>query len=270
MKRIWGYVFGGVVFASGAGVSLSACAHDDSTIFVHGVLAPPIVAAGSSCVYTADPTQEVISQGTLDIALLPSYQASFLLANQLVPRGDPSIPQTETSYVDIKGAIVRINDSAGNQLNTFTRLASTVINPAQGVTPGFAPVPDITIIDSDTVKNKVGALNFGDVRRLVVFTKFFGNTLGGQYVESDDYEFPVDICNGCLIGFSTADVSPACLNVNCDGNAGTAATIPQIPCNYEDFTVDCAACRGFSAACAPTCIPVPPAATMPMDAGGGG
>jgi len=118
MKRIWGFVFGGVVVASVGGLSLSACAHDDSTIFVQSVLAPPLVAPGTAaCVYTADPSQAVLSAGTLDIALRKSYEAAFLLANQIVPRGDPSAPETETSFVSIKGAVVRITDSNRMTLN---------------------------------------------------------------------------------------------------------------------------------------------------------
>lgn len=256
MKRIWGFVFGGVVVASVGGLSLSACAHDDSTIFIQSVLAPPLVAPGTpTCVYTADPTQETISSGKLDIALRQTYDAAFLLANQIVARGDPSAPQTETSFVNIKRAVVRITDSNGMVLNSYTRLVSAVIDPAQGTTPGYAAVFPVMIIDQGTVAS-LGNLAFDDVRRLVVFIKFSGDTLGGQYVESDEFQFPVDVCNECLITFSTSDVSPACENVNCLGNASVTGQAPTVPCDLEDFNVDCQACLG-SLACNPVCIQRP-------------
>jgi hypothetical protein len=264
MKRIWGFVLGGVVMAVGGGTMLSACAHDDSTLFVQSVLAPQLVTPGTGCVYTNDPTQPFLSSGVLDTALRSTYDASYLLANQLVPRGDPTAPQTETSYINIQGAVVRINDSMGNQLRTFTRLGSVVIDPAQGTTPGLAPFVGLTIVDEMTVAN-LGAMNPGDVTRLVVYTKFFGDTLGGQYVESDDYEFPVYVCNQCLISFSVADVNPSCASPNCYGNAAAAATPPQIPCDYEDYAVDCSACKSFAQACDPrvACIGLDGGATVP-------
>ena len=268
MKRIWGFVLGGVISTCIGGVLLPACAHDDSTLFVQSVLAPQLVAPGTGCGYTNDPTQPAIDKGTLDIALRSSYSAAFLLGNQLVPRGDPGAPQTETSYINIKGAVVRITDAATGALVSpeFTSLASVVISPAQGTTPGFAAVPDITLIDQATVVN-LGTLINGE-SRLLIFAKFFGTTLGGQYVESNDYQFPIDVCNGCLIGFSAADISPACMNLNCLGNPAVMAGTVTVPCNFEDFTVDCSACKG-SPACNPVCVRVP--ATAPVvDAGAGG
>lgn len=253
MKRIWGFVFGGVVFASMGGISLSACAHDDSTIFVQSVLAPQLVAPGTGCSYTDDPTQPAIDTGFLDIAVRNSYSAAFLLANQLVPRGNPAAPQTETSYVNIKGAIVQVTDAASGAATSpaFTSLASVVLPPAQGTTPGYSALPDITLIDEMTVAN-LGIVP-GEEVRLLVYAKFFGDTLGGQYVESDNYQFPVSVCNGCLISFTAADISPACSNVNCLGNSGAMAQTPQVPCNGEDFPVDCQACLG-NPICNPPCI----------------
>jgi hypothetical protein len=256
MKRIWGFVFGGVVVASVGGLSLSACAHDDSTIYVQSVLAPPLVAPGTAeCLYTADPTQAALSSGKLDIALRNTYDAAFLLANQIVARGDPTAPQTETSIVNIKGAVVRITDSNGMVLNSYTRTATAVIAPAQGSTPGYAALAPLTIIDQGTVAG-LGNLAFGDVRRLVVFTKFYGDTLGGQYVESDDFQFPVDVCNQCLISFSVSDIDMNCENLNCLGNAGATTQSPTVPCDLEDFLVDCQACLD-SPVCNPPCVKKP-------------
>ncbi len=270
MKRIWGFVLGGVVSTCIGGILLPACAHDDSTIFVQSVLAPQLVAPGTGCAYTNDPTQPALDEGLLDIAIRGSYSAAFLLANQLVPRGDPSAPQTETSFVDIKGAVVRITDAASGMLVSppFTSLASVVISPAQGSTPGYSAVPDITLLDEATVAN-LGTLINGE-RRLLVFTKFFGTTLGGQYVESGDYQFPVDVCNGCLISFSAADISPTCENVNCLGNASAmSSTTVTVPCNGEDFAIDCSACKGpIGSPCNPTCIKVPLVTQAAVDAGG--
>lgn len=269
MKRIWGFVVGGVVSTCIGGILLPACAHDDSTLFVQSVLAPQLVTPGTGCAYTNDPTQPAIDEGLLDIAIRDTYSAAFLLANQLVPRGDPSAPQTETSFITIKGAVVSITDAGTGMLlrQPFTSLASVVISPAQGSTPGYSAVPDITLIDETTVQS-LGTLINGEAH-LLIFTKFFGTTLGGQYIESNNYQFPVDVCNGCLISFSAADISPLCKNANCLGNPNMMAPTVTIPCNGEDFAIDCSACKGpyGLSPCNPTCDPVA-GATPPVDAGG--
>ncbi len=59
--------------------------------------------------------------------------------------------QTETSTVNIQGAVVRITDSAGNGLAKFTRLAAATIYPATGGVPSFAPI-QVTTIDETTAR----------------------------------------------------------------------------------------------------------------------
>jgi hypothetical protein len=266
MKRVWGFVLGSAALISGAGATASGCAHDDSTIFVRQVLAPQLLSAGQVCAYTSDPSQPFLSSGTLDVLIrrpAPEYDAVFLVANQLVPRGDPNGPTTETSYVELEGAEVRVLDSMGAQLNTFTRLASATIPPSQGANPSYTPIGPVTIVDQGTASSL--QLGFGAIKRLVVFVKFFGKTLGGQYVESNDFEFPVDVCQGCLIGFAPSDISPTCASPNCLGNPTMTSQVPPAPCVIgQDDVVDCQYCKAFGVqACNPVvgCL---------QDAGGGG
>ena len=116
MMRVWGHVLAGLSLVAGvtaAGSMVAACVHDDSTIFVNEVLAPQFVTPGMACTFTADPTQLHITSGALDTGITSSYNAVFLVGNQIVPRGNPNQPQTETSYVNIQGAVVRILDSDG-------------------------------------------------------------------------------------------------------------------------------------------------------------
>ncbi len=243
MKRVWGHVFSGLTLLAAVTTS---CVHDDSTVFVSQVLAPQLVSPGTVCVYTADPTQPHITSGVLDAALRVNYTAEFLLANQVVPRGDPTQPQTETSFVKIKGAVVTINDSQGNQLTTYTKPVSVTIPPSSGTTPGYSPA-SLEILDEATVE-KLGVTR-GSTVPVVTFARFFGETVGGDSVESDDFEFPIDVCYACLIGYSSADVSIKFKAPNCVGNStGTPATATSLPCVIgQDFGVDCADCQEFAA-----------------------
>ena len=249
MKRVWGHVFTGLTLVAGVttlGSAVGACVHDDSTIFVSQMLAPQLVSAGSVCIYTADPTQPHITSGVLDAALKVTYEGEFLLANQVVPRGDPTQPQTETSFVFIDSAVVTIDDSLGNQLTSYTIPVSVTIPPSSGTTPGYSGA-SLKIIDAATVE-KLG-VTAGAVVPVVTFTRFFGKTAGGDSVESNNFEFPVDICLGCLIGYSSQDINLDYAFPNCVGNStGTAAASTSLPCQIgQDFGVDCADCQQFAA-----------------------
>lgn len=252
MKRVWGHVFAGVGVLAGlgaAGAVVSACVHDDSTIFVSDVLAPQFVTPGMACLFTADPTQPALSEGTLDADLSPEYVAEFLVGNQMVPRGDPNQPQTETSYVTIQGAVVRIVDPQGNQLNTYTWPTSGTIPPSSGTTPGYAPI-SVAILDSATVASLGLTPTYagGAIKRLVSYVRFFGASVGGQSVESDEYGFPVNVCRSCLINFD--NTNPDLPQPNCAKASNTASTATSIPCiGGQDFPVSCTTCVGVDNAC---------------------
>ncbi len=272
MKRVWGHLLAGLALLAGGAAIVTACVHDDSSIFVNQVLAPQLVTPGTACTFTSDPTQPYLTEGALDTALKQQYTAVFLIANQIVPRGDPTQPQTETSDVVIHGAIVRITDSSGNALNGpkgYTQLGTVTIPPAQGNTPSYAAIA-MTILDQATVElpSVLGAVMQGGTRRLLTYTKFFGQTLGGDSVETGEFEFPVDVCFGCLISFSAADMDPALPTPNCvnAGSTSTATASLPVPCvPGQDDVIDCSECVGVFPACsgvvAPSAIP---------DAGGGG
>ncbi len=267
MKRVWGHVSTGVLLVGGAVVAaapFSGCVHDNSTLFIYDVLAPPFVTAGMTCTFTADPTQPVLPSGTLDAALRPEYTPFFLVGNQIVPRGDPTQPHTETSFINIEGAVVTITNSDGTQLNSFTTPVAATVPPSTGTTPGFASL-GVTIIDSGTASTL--GLN-GAVDRVVSTVRFFGHTLGGESVESNDFGFPVDVCRGCLVAFPASEQNDQLPTPNCalSGAASTAAAA-NTPCQVgQDLGVDCSACQGI-----PVCRGALAGISTPIaDAGGGG
>jgi hypothetical protein len=266
MKRVRGRVFVGLMVVGFGGVVAPACAHDDTTIFVRDVLAAAPVAAGQQCVFTSDPSQQFITSGVLDIDFLDTYEAEFLVGNQLVPEANPSTPATETSFVEIQGAVVRITDALGNPLNAYTTLTGTSIPPAVGTTPSYAPI-GVTILDEATVAG--AAVTGGEIVRLITYASFFGKTLGGLSVTSNEFEFPVDVCRGCLIGFSPQDISPLFAAPNCVGSGSGTTTTQSTPCvQGQDSTVDCSECQAI-----PACHGTVPATVVGagiVDAGGGG
>jgi hypothetical protein len=250
----------------GGDMLVSSCVHDDSTVFIRDVLAPATVSAGQACTYTADPTQPTITAGVLDVALSSAYQAVFLVGNQMVPLGDPTKPVTETARVRVEGGIVRITDVNNKTLFSYTSNTSGTIDPQSGTTPGFAAI-SLQILNSATVQG-VAPTGGASTVRLVSNVRIFGHTLGGQYVESDEFPFPVDICFGCLIAFTAADQNPNLPTPNCAGAAGMTSTMSSLPfpcVRGQDQPIDCALCQGI-----PACSGAVPLGTViPVDAGPG-
>jgi hypothetical protein len=246
MERVCGRVLAGLTLLVGGGAVMSACVHNDSSIFIQNVLAQQLVAAGQMCKFTSDPTQAYISGGRLDIAIRGEYDAVFLVGNQMVPEANPQTPTTETSTVRVEGAIVRITDASGAQLRSYTTPLGATLYPATGTTPGYTPI-GATIVDQMTVTKLAGSsvlqatpTQSSGVVHLVTYTRFFGHTLGGRYIESDEFGFPVDVCNHCLL--------PICINTTTMGSTSSASTEP-IPCELgQDVAIDCPTCMALGLA----------------------
>jgi hypothetical protein len=271
MNRVWGHVLAGLAVLAGVAAVSPACVHNDSTIFIREVVAPQFAHPGMACVFTPDPAQAFSWSGLLDVSLANGYNAVYLVGNQMLATVNANQLQTETSTVTIQGAIVRITSADGHELDRYTRLTSATISPSTGSTPGYATV-SATIIDvrrilsgSAAVQNVIASpLGQSGFARLVTYVRVFGQTLGGQSVESNEFEYPVDVCNGCLISFTN---NPNYPTPNCVGNAaaGTATSQTQIPCYPgQDLAIDCNACQG-DPACQGAYQPAPAA----PDAGSG-
>jgi len=267
MNRIAKHMAAGACLAGLGVASATACVHDDSTLFIRNALAPPNVMLGMGCTYTSDPTQLFIPHGILDVDFHSAYGAVFLVGNQMVDQGDPSKPATETSRITLKGAIVRITDTSGNKIKEFSEATSCTVDPLSGTNPSFIPV-GVELIDSATTQGLLGQIGGGSVVELDTYTRVFGNTLGWQYVESGEFEFPVSICKGCLILFSATSTNPNFPTPNCLGNGSGAATNPTVPCNLQDGYIDCSVCAGSPIqSVRDDCNPN--AGAAPLDAGAG-
>jgi hypothetical protein len=249
MKRVWGHLLAGVSLLAGGIAAMAACKHDDSTLFVVDVLQAQPVSAGAQCLFTSDPTQAHISSGVLDIAFLSEYNPTYLIANQSVAEVNSQQLATETNIITVQGAVVTITDAAGNQLNQFSRLAAASVDPASGAVPGYAPIT-VTTIDSNTIQADTALQNnvaAGGTTRLVTYVKFFGQTTGGNSIESDTFEFPVDVCKGCLVQFSSTSDNPDLAQPNCRLAASSSSSLPSPCVKGQDFGFDCSLCQSVAA-----------------------
>ena len=256
MNRLWAHIWAASFSICLGGMFLPACAHDDSTLYVVQVVFPPTPTNQSGCVYQpASFSAPMELRGSLDVALASAYSPVVLIANQMVPRGDGTQARTETNRVQLRGAVVRVTDSQGNQIATFTSLAEAIVDPSSGLTPGLAQAA-VTIVDPATADALRQTLPNRSARKTILtFFKVFGQTLGGVYVESGEYQHVVDVCSGCLVVFPSDAVDTKQATPNCalgfpTGTQINGSTI-ALPCEFgQDQLTDCRLCQGV-AACDP-------------------
>ena len=220
--------------AAASVVTALACVHNDGSVFIGGVLAPPVPVQGSACTYTASSTGPFLFQGTLDVGLASQYSPVVLVGNQLIARGDQTQVRVETSRFIIQGVIVRLTDAAGAEITSYTVQVAGQVEPAAGATPSYGSTV-VTLVPPETVKLLRGALTVrGPSKRVVAYFKVYGQTLNGASIESTEYQFPVDTCLGCLVSFSTA----VC------GGGGSSTTIQADACQRGmDQPVDACLCK---------------------------
>jgi hypothetical protein len=252
MKRILGRVV--VVLASTLviGAVAPACVENDQSIFVRSVLAPSANRQNGQCLYTDDPQQAQLFEGTFDVGVRDNYFAIVLVGNQLIARGDPAAVRAEPNRVHLNGAVVRVTEPNGNQLAEFTSLATGFADIQSNNNPDYGTM-GIVGIDAPTAATLRGLIpNRTTTRQILLNIKAFGKTLGGVDLESGEFQLPLRVCNGCLVTFTGANDAAQQPNPNCLAPLGAGgAAGAQSPCFAgQDEPVPCQLCQG-RAACDP-------------------
>ncbi len=233
----------GVVGAVVVVASASSCVANDGSILIIGVLAPPTstgTGGSSVCSYTANIIGPFLAFGTMDLGFELEYTPELLLGNQMVQQGNASLDRIETDNINIEGAIVRVTDSGGNTLDSYTVLGAGFLQPGSSGTPGLGTYA--TTLVSPTASAKLGT--FTGTKRLVSYVKVYGTTSGGTHVESGEVPFSINACYGCLVQFSSAADDPAAAKQpNCDATSSSGGSPISAPCIFgQDQPIDCRLC----------------------------
>jgi hypothetical protein len=178
-----------LVLAAATASSAVGCVDNDSTIFIAQMMQ---IDPESECTVVNDPSSPSISAGVIDVSITDQYFGMVLVGNQLVRRGDPQRLRTETGRVQLFEAEVEVFDYAGATLSSFIQPVSGFIDVATGANPGWG-LTGLTLIDGAAAAASGG--NAGLVARI----RIRGETLGGLEVETGEWDFPINVCNGCFL-----------------------------------------------------------------------
>lgn len=213
--------FPGWLHASVVALASIGCVDNESSLFIHGVVhrEPP------SCLAEADPSGVFLGSGLLDVALSQNYFATFLVGNQMTPRGNKDTLRTETNIVTLRGAEISLSDG-----RSFSVTGSGSVHAESGQEPGWG------LFSAQVIDGATAATPEIDVTIRVV-----GRTTGGDEIKSGEFVFPVHTCNGCLVGYPVEALATdgTCTLPGSDEPAGT--------CSFgQDDTVDCRLCTSLA------------------------
>jgi len=199
--------------------ALTGCVENNSSIFIHSIDAD----ASQTCTCSGDAQGPSLFSGVIDRVQRPGagYIAGVRFGNQMVRSGNNSRLRVEASHVTIYEAEVEVFDAAGSSLVSFSQPVSGFAFAGTGNNPGFG-CTFLTLIDAQTV----GAI--AAPQTVVSRIKLFGETTGGNDVETGIFDYPIDVCDGCL----------GCIDVQ---DADACSDAPEVVnCRIgQDFASDC-------------------------------
>lgn len=215
---------------------LSGCAPGNPGLIVLNVVAP-----SDQCTYDVDNPQ--LLSGSYDLAAGVGYVGAFRFANQLrdlgnsgtsgPPRANPNVIQLEEFEVELRdtaGAAIGV----GGLPNPYTVPAGGgVIPSSDGTSPGegissavlIPPVyvPELAPFAGSTI---------------VVAVRGIGTTAGGAELITDEFNYPIALCAGCLNACMMEDGRPVC-RLSCTPGQDEISYIPAAcgssePCTSRD------------------------------------
>lgn len=223
---------------------IPSCVDNNSSLFVVGV----IDVDASTCIAKPDTTVVTLASGTLDVAFASSYTAFLLVGNQLTQRGSREQLRTETSRISLRGAEVTLTTLDGKTLGNYSTVGTGFVNSASGDTPSYAAM-SVNLIPPALGANPA----VRSAKVVLAKIRVFGDTLGGAAITSSELDFPINICEGCLVRYpaSAYDVGlPAGSAYLCTTGTSTTATADTPPCvQGQDQPFSCTFCSASYELC---------------------
>jgi hypothetical protein len=203
----------GAYVVSVLGVAAS-CATERPPLVIVGVLAPPIPDAVGTCLFTPIKGAPLLPNGVVDLSLTHEYAPVLLIGNDLVYAGDQLCDRLRIDAdVILEGATVRIDDSDGNVLDSYTLAGDGFVSDSVADHRSLATYS--TRLVSAAVTDKLGS--FSGTKQIFAHVKVFGTSMcnaegfaSGSHVESNEFDFAITACFGCLCD-AAAVTSPCVL-----------------------------------------------------------
>lgn len=222
-----------------------------------------------NCEVTLDRAQ-FQSDGVVDLAMRTSYQIRPLVENKMLSINEVKAFSANDGRVDTNDIVLR---SATIEYTTLDVLSAQITSPAVVPISGTVPVNGEVVIGVEVLNAEVmtqlrDADEFllidqnGQARpkrstiSIIARVRLEGETLDGKSVESNEFLFPIQICNGCQIAYPPGVLEvrngvltcPA-VSLDAEGNpvppVEIDGTCPGL-IGTDGFITDCQTCQGIA------------------------
>jgi hypothetical protein len=184
------------LLAMGAALAPSACARDDSSIFIAGVMIG--TQSNGICTYTPQAMPTFLLAGSIDAAFAGQYVGVLQVENQIVSRGSPNTLRTETSYVNIYEAEVQVLDPTQGMaaISQYSVPATGFLTVGMAGQPGLG-ASAVVMVDAATVQALgARAAATGTEQQVVSSVVLKGRTLGDLEEHTQEFLYPITIAYG--------------------------------------------------------------------------
>lgn len=225
-----------LVLASGLLALAAGCQDDWQGFFIHDnkrLGEPP------GCEIPTEASATGLLAGLLDLQARTSYAGYLFVENGLIPRADPGLPRAESNGIFVQGAYLYYEPdpacaATAGLPETEVRF-SNYIEPQGSATIGIYLIPDAL---GARLRDAIDECP-DQQAQITVTAQIFGITQAGTEMETQEFDFPITLCSGCLIycpsGVDLDTTTPGC---QCNCNSDVEQEDP--PCNVgQDDLVDC-------------------------------
>lgn len=205
---------------------LTGCAPGNPGLVILNVVAPD-----EQCVYDVGNPQQ--TGGVWDLSAGTGYAVAVRYGNQLIDLGNSGTtgpPRANPNVIDVQEVEVEIRDTAGAPLglgglpNPYTVPAGGGVIPSSDGSTAGEGVGSVQLIPPVYVDGLTG-LEGGQI---IVSFRAIGTTLGGAEVVSNEFDYPITLCNGCLFGCAMDDEGTAQCIPSCTPGQDTAHFTPAM------------------------------------------
>ena len=206
-----------------------------------------IKTVNDECIGSKATPEEILTEGVLDIRFADSYTAFPVIHNVMPPAASEIVLENHHMYlvgVNLEYIVPPATGEATDLDQTLVDfLPDDFVYTAGFVTVGETKIVPVDIVPADvvaTIKAEIGKNSeflqwFNSVKILVRMT-LEARLLDGRTIISNQYTFPLEICNGCLL---KSPPQSTC----CTPGQPTVFGEFLYPCRFgNDEPVDCRAC----------------------------
>jgi hypothetical protein len=231
-----------LVLASGLLAFGSGCQDDWQGFFIHD---NKRLGEAPSCEIPTEASATGLLAGLLDLSVRTSYAGYLFVENGLIARADPGLPRAESNGIFAQGAYLFFEpDPACPETAGIADVEvrfSNYIAPQSSSTIGIWLIPDAVgeRLQAALVNPDGSPRACGGRAQITVTAQIFGITQAGTEMETQEFDFPIDLCVGCLT-FCPSGVDLDATVPGCQCNCNADVEQDEAPCHIgQDDLVDC-------------------------------